>query len=187
MRFYNVYWFVGTVASGLVGGVYLLLRAWRDREEADFGIELALGLWCLAVGGLVGLAHFSLVPDALPAAVICLPAGVLLVLAGRHVWQGDAGEYPSEVEGRCVRLTEGPSGERWAEFSYEVDGRPLRAFCEDSVAAGTVKVGDTCLIHASATQPLSIRLSVRGSLAGGLAIALLGVALLAIPVLLVVL
>ncbi len=43
MRFYNVYWFVGTVASGLVGGVYLLLRAWRDREEADFGIELALG------------------------------------------------------------------------------------------------------------------------------------------------
>ena len=71
MRFYNVYWFVGTVASGLVGGVYLLLRAWRDREEADFGIELALGLWCLAVGGLVGLAHFSLVPDALPAAVIC--------------------------------------------------------------------------------------------------------------------
>jgi hypothetical protein len=184
MGFTSVYWLSCAVAAGLGGGIYLLHRAWDEqRRGEDYRLELALGLWCVAIGTIVVLACYALVPDALAAAVICLPAGVLLVLAGRRTWLGDAREYPVEVEGHCLRLTEGPDGERWAEFSYEVGGCSLRAFCEDAVARGTVEVGQTYPIHASATQPLLVRWSVRGSVAEGAAICLLGVALLVVPVL----
>jgi|GEM_PF-2105788 len=184
MEFTSVYWLSCAFAAGIGGGVYLLHRAWNERRRGeDYRLELALGLWCVALGMFVGLAHYALVSDALAAAVICLPAGALLVLAGRRTWLGDAREYPVEVEGRCLRLTEGPDGERWAEFSYEVDGCPLRAFCEDAVARGTIEVGQTYPIHASASQPLLVRWSVRGSVAGGVAICLLGTVLLVVPAL----
>lgn len=187
MGFTSVYWLSCAVVLGLGGGTYLLHRAWDERGRGeDCRLELALGLWCVAIGTLAVLACYALVPDALAAAVICLPAGALLVLAGRRTWLGDAREYPVEVEGHCLRLTEGPDGERWAEFSYEVDGRPLRAFCEDAVARGVVEVGQTYPIHASAIQPLLVRWSVRGSVAGGAAICLLGVVLLVVPVLILV-
>jgi len=183
MGFTSIYWLSCAVVVGLGGGVFLLYRAWGERRRGeDCRLELVLGLWCMAIGVLVVLARYTLVPDALAAAVACLPAGVLLILAGRRTWLGDAREYPVEVEGRCLRLTEGPGGERWAEFSYEVAGCTLRAFCEDAVTRGTVEVGKTYPIHASASQPLLVRWSVRGSMAGGVAICLLGVALLVIPV-----